>query len=224
MQRNPRASSSLGFGFLVCYAATQLAHPLQQTRIQVVRSNKVARKRLTESNGTPAMDPGHMDIDLMYTFAYYFEEDIRIRRHTNKRGIDLNKTQMRHGRKLDSRSVSLLWTRFIGTGAVFAGKRFCDTNCCGGGSHRIDGTHAALSVGSELACSLFQKRDVCSLYSPSCSAYYGAGSSPPALRSSAQFAVQEAECGTVRHFFSDAWCARSAVQHADERWRSRPAL
>jgi len=125
VQRNPRASSSLGFWFLICYAATQLAHPLQQTCIQVVRSNKVARKRLTESNGTLAMDPGHKDTDLMYTFAYCFKEDIRIRRHTNKRGIDLNKTQMRHGRKLDSRSVSLLWTRFIGTGAVFAGKRFC---------------------------------------------------------------------------------------------------
>ena len=42
--------------FLVCYAATQLAAQLPQRRIQVVRSNKVARKRLTESNGTPAMD------------------------------------------------------------------------------------------------------------------------------------------------------------------------
>ena len=47
-----------GFWFLVCYAATQLATQLQQRRIQVVRSNKVARKRLTESNGTPAMDFG----------------------------------------------------------------------------------------------------------------------------------------------------------------------
>jgi len=47
-----------GTFFLVCYAATQLATPLQQRRIQVVRSNKVARKRLTESNGTPAMDVG----------------------------------------------------------------------------------------------------------------------------------------------------------------------
>jgi len=28
----------------------------------VVRSNKVARKRLTESNGTPAMDLGHMNV------------------------------------------------------------------------------------------------------------------------------------------------------------------
>jgi len=46
------------FWFLVCYAATQLATQLPQRRIQVVRSNKVAagRKRLTESNGTPAMD------------------------------------------------------------------------------------------------------------------------------------------------------------------------
>jgi len=45
-----------GFWFLVFYATTQLATPLQQRRIQVVRSNKVARKRLTESNSTPAMD------------------------------------------------------------------------------------------------------------------------------------------------------------------------
>ena len=44
--------------FLVCCAATQLATPLQQRRIQVVRSNKVARKRLAESNDTPAMDWG----------------------------------------------------------------------------------------------------------------------------------------------------------------------
>jgi len=46
------------FWFLVCYAATQLATPLHQRRIQMVRSNKVARKRLTESNGTPAVDFG----------------------------------------------------------------------------------------------------------------------------------------------------------------------
>jgi len=39
---------------LVCYAATQLAIQLQQRCIQVVRSNKEALKRLTESNGTPA--------------------------------------------------------------------------------------------------------------------------------------------------------------------------
>ena len=48
-------SVSIGFWFLVCYAATQLATPLHQRRMQVVRSNKVARKRLTESNGTPAI-------------------------------------------------------------------------------------------------------------------------------------------------------------------------
>jgi len=28
-------------------------------------SNKEARKRLVESNGTPAMDPGHLNIDLL---------------------------------------------------------------------------------------------------------------------------------------------------------------
>jgi len=35
-----------GFWFLVCYATTQPATPLHQRRIQVVRSNKVARKHL----------------------------------------------------------------------------------------------------------------------------------------------------------------------------------
>ena len=55
-----------GFGFwlLVCYATTQLATLLRQRCIQVVRSNKEARKRLTESNGTPAMDLGHMNVIL----------------------------------------------------------------------------------------------------------------------------------------------------------------
>ena len=46
------------FWFLVCYAATQLATPVHQRRIQVVRRNKVARKRLAELNSTPAMDFG----------------------------------------------------------------------------------------------------------------------------------------------------------------------
>ena len=60
-----------GLWFLVCYATTQLATPLHQRRIQVVRSNKVAQKRLTESNGTPAMDFGR--------------EEIRKRRYTHKK-------------------------------------------------------------------------------------------------------------------------------------------
>jgi len=50
------------FWFLVCYADTQLATQVQQRRIHVVRSNKVARKRLTKSNGTPAMDLGHFNV------------------------------------------------------------------------------------------------------------------------------------------------------------------
>ena len=37
------------FGFLVCYIATPLTLQLRQDRIQVVYSNKVAQKRLTES-------------------------------------------------------------------------------------------------------------------------------------------------------------------------------
>jgi len=40
----------------VCYAATQPAIQLQQECIQVVRRNKKAQKRPTESNGTAAMD------------------------------------------------------------------------------------------------------------------------------------------------------------------------
>jgi len=69
----------------------QLANQLQQTRIQVVRSNKVARKRLTESNGTPAMDLGHMNVVLKYCYFYvlfndwYLEVDIRIRIYRKKR-------------------------------------------------------------------------------------------------------------------------------------------
>jgi len=55
-----------GFWVLVCYAATQLATQLHQRRIQVVRSNKEARKRLTESNGTPTMDLGHMNVVLKW--------------------------------------------------------------------------------------------------------------------------------------------------------------
>jgi len=52
----------LVFCFLVCYAATQLATQLRQRCIQVVRSNKETWKRLTESNGTPAMDFGCEEI------------------------------------------------------------------------------------------------------------------------------------------------------------------
>ena len=50
--------------FLVfcCYATTQLALQLCQGQLQVVCSNKEARKRLTESNGTPAMYLGHMNV------------------------------------------------------------------------------------------------------------------------------------------------------------------
>jgi len=54
------------FWFLVCNTATQLATQLPQRRIHVVRSNKVAQKRLTESNGTPVMDPGPMNVVLTY--------------------------------------------------------------------------------------------------------------------------------------------------------------
>jgi len=45
-----------GVFFFGYFAATQLALQLRQERSQVACSNKEARKRLTESNGTPAMD------------------------------------------------------------------------------------------------------------------------------------------------------------------------
>jgi len=51
------------FFFFFVKAATQLARQVQQERTQVACSNKVGRNRLAESNGTPAMDPGHMNID-----------------------------------------------------------------------------------------------------------------------------------------------------------------
>ena len=70
-------SSALGrqalaryLAFLVCYFATQLAIQLQQECIQVVCSNREARKRPTKLNGTPATDLG--------------SQHIRIRRYTNK--------------------------------------------------------------------------------------------------------------------------------------------
>jgi len=67
-----------GFWFLICYAATQLAIQVQQERIQFFRSNRVARKRPAESNGTPAIDFGL--------------EDLRKRRYTNKK--EINKTHI----------------------------------------------------------------------------------------------------------------------------------
>jgi len=72
----PTLAWSQVFGFLVCYAATQLALQLHQDHIQVVRSDKVVRGLPTESNGTPAMLLGF--------------EDIRIRRYTNNRGRKQN--------------------------------------------------------------------------------------------------------------------------------------
>jgi len=46
------------FWFILCFAATQLARQVQQERTQMVYSNREAQKRLTESNGTPAVDLG----------------------------------------------------------------------------------------------------------------------------------------------------------------------
>jgi len=57
-----KVATQLGFWFLVCYVATQLATLIHQRCIQVVRSNKLAQKRLTKSNSTPAMDLRHMNV------------------------------------------------------------------------------------------------------------------------------------------------------------------
>jgi len=60
-----------GFWVLFCNAATQLATQLQQRCIQVVCSNKEARKRLTESNGTPAMDLRHMNVVCLFLIGSF---------------------------------------------------------------------------------------------------------------------------------------------------------
>jgi len=52
----------LGFWFLVCYAATQLALQLQQKRMQMVRS-------MTELNDTPAMDLGQYCFEVVYVYV-----------------------------------------------------------------------------------------------------------------------------------------------------------
>ena len=78
---DPRPSGGLVFfWFLVCYAATQLATQLQQRCIQVVRSNKEARKRLTKSNGTPAMDLGHIVLDLSHP-RVTSQKNIELKQH-----------------------------------------------------------------------------------------------------------------------------------------------
>jgi len=74
--------SHLLFWFLVWYAATRLATQLQQRCTQEVCDNKEARKRLTESNGTPAMDLRHMNVGWML-----FEVNIRICRYTHQQEI-----------------------------------------------------------------------------------------------------------------------------------------
>jgi len=56
-----------GFWFVV---PPQLAIQVQQERIQVVRSNRVARKRPAKSNGTPAMDLGHEQLVLKRMCLY----------------------------------------------------------------------------------------------------------------------------------------------------------
>ena len=62
------AWGTLSFWFSVWHATTQLAIQLHRARIQVVRSKREARKRCgpTESNGTPAMDYGHMNVVLKW--------------------------------------------------------------------------------------------------------------------------------------------------------------
>ena len=72
--QNNRQTDGFGFWFLVCYAATQVATQLRQRCIQVVRS-KEARKRLTESNGTPAIWFGGFYSILFSFFMVLFQHN-----------------------------------------------------------------------------------------------------------------------------------------------------
>jgi len=84
-------------------------------------SNKEARKRLVESNGTPAMDPGHLNIDLLnidnipdtWILIWRIHSHVVVKKtfayaniQTNK---EENKTQMHHGRlSLDLQTLFML--------------------------------------------------------------------------------------------------------------------
>jgi len=70
------------FLFLFIIAATPLALHLHQEQIRMVRGNKEARKRPTESNGTPAMDLGlgtdhvrRYRVLFCFVFVYYIIRD-----------------------------------------------------------------------------------------------------------------------------------------------------
>jgi len=76
---------------LLLKAATQLARQVQQERTQVVRSNKVGRSRLAQRHSRNG--PRTCEYLFDVTFAYCCEEDIRIRRHTEKRGTEQNTNQ-----------------------------------------------------------------------------------------------------------------------------------
>jgi len=53
---------ALPFFLFLWKAATQVARQVQQECTKVAWSNKVARKRLTESSGTPTVDLRHMNM------------------------------------------------------------------------------------------------------------------------------------------------------------------
>jgi len=80
----------LVFG-LLCRNYDTASNPITKEMHTSGGSTKEARKRLTKSNGTPAMDFGLMNVVLKeYYFCVLFhdccfEVDIRIRRYTNKR-------------------------------------------------------------------------------------------------------------------------------------------
>ena len=70
-----------GFWFLVWNAVTHLTLQLHQDCILVVLSKKVVHRIRTESNGTPAIDLGHMNVVLKWCMCmlgnwndyYYFQ-------------------------------------------------------------------------------------------------------------------------------------------------------
>jgi len=78
------------FWCLVCNTSTQLATQLTQRRIQVVRSNKVARKRLTELNGTPAMDLRHMNFFDVYIRILFWS------RHSHSQTYKQTRNRIKH--------------------------------------------------------------------------------------------------------------------------------
>ena len=78
------------FCFLFLFeAATQLVRRVQPKRTQVVCSNKVGRSCLAQRHSRNGPQKYEYSFDV-YIHIFFFEVDVRIRRHTNKRGREQN--------------------------------------------------------------------------------------------------------------------------------------